>query len=89
MNPHLYIGPPSPISQLELWITLDIFNFIWRGSENQSAYPWIAWKRLTLPKEMEGWGINISHIFARSLTTKGVWMILEGRELWVKVARKQ
>lgn len=48
------------------------FNFLWRGSYYKQSFPYIAWKRLTIPKEMGGWGLKLYPCFSRALEAKGI-----------------
>ena len=54
------------------------YNFLWKGSKEDSSPHWITWKNIAWPKEVGGWGLNSPFCFAKALTVKGVWCILRG-----------
>ena len=59
------------------------FKFLWSGNKESSGVPWTSWKSLASPKFMGGWGLKIPAVFAKALTAKSVWNVIQGVGLWV------
>ena len=75
------------------WIPLGILEkirklclkFLWSGNKKSSGLPWTSWKTLACPKSLGGWGLKSPVIFAKSLTAKSVWNVINGSGLWVHI----
>jgi hypothetical protein len=49
----------------------------------------VKWRRISLPKDMGGWGLKENHLFDKSFTTKSVWRLVIVRGLWIQVVTKK
>ena len=65
------------------------FKFLWFVSLEQQDLAWISWKILAQPKVCGGWGLKLPAIFSKALAAKGVWRVLKGDELWIKVVQEK
>ena len=63
------------------------FNFLWRGLDYHQYFPWIACKRLTIPKELGGWGLKYYPSVSRALAAKGILRLISSDGLWVNVTK--
>ena len=61
------------------------FIFLWSIRKDHKGLSWIEWKALALPKKYGGWGLKILVLFARALTTKSVWKLIQCTDLWVHI----
>jgi len=64
-------------------------KFLWNGRDDTNSFHWVALPKIGLLKEMWGWGPKNIHYFAKALVSKGVWRILKGESLWVKLVSRK
>lgn len=64
------------------WIS---YIFLWTRSRPQLSMALVKWPRLTAPKEINGWGLKNSFLFAKALASRILWRILTGKSIWTQV----
>ena len=64
-------------------------TFLWSGSNQDTVSPWVAWDKISKPKEWGGWGIKNLASFAKSLATKLAWRLISTESLWVSVIKRK
>lgn len=64
-------------------------GFLWAGAKEESVLPWIAWDKVTKPKEWGGWGIKDLNAFTASLAAKVGWKIVKLENLWTKIVKRK
>eukprot|EP00253_Pinus_taeda_P021358 PITA_21358 len=75
---HLFHLPISIINKLTSTTT----NFIWGGSKNQSKFHLTKMHRITMPKNLGGWGLKDLRIFGKSLICKTLCRGIFGTGPW-------
>ena len=63
-------------------------NFLWTGSKQDNVSPWVAWDKITKPKEWGGWGIKNLPSFSKSLAAKLAWRLISSDYLWASVIKR-
>lgn len=56
--------------------------FLWRNQEKDRNFAWIAWDRISIPKQWGGLGIKDLHLFSNALAAKLCWHLITGCSLW-------
>ena len=64
-------------------------KFLWAGSKLEHVTPWVAWDKITRPKEWGGWGIKNLPSFSKSLAAKLAWHLISTESLWVSVIKRK
>eukprot|EP00253_Pinus_taeda_P030442 PITA_30442 len=64
-------------------------RFLWSGAKEASVLPWVAWDKITRPKEWGGWGIKQLVDFSQSLAAKSGWRIITAENLWTRVVKRK
>ena len=64
-------------------------KFLWAGSKEEKVLPWVAWDRISRPKDWGGWGIKYLLNFLVFLVTKMGWRILYKYSLWSQVMKRK
>ena len=57
-------------------------KFLWTGNKEQRVLPWVKWDQVSRPKEMGGWGLKKSILFAKYLVVKAGWRLISTHNLW-------
>jgi len=58
------------------------FKFLWKGSKDGRAFPWVRWDKITLPKKWGGWGLKKLFHISKDLATKVGWILIDFVILW-------
>ena len=58
------------------------FRFLWSGKKEDQVAPWVGWKRIAVPKGLDGWGLKNIFLFVKALDAKGGWRLLSTDTLW-------
>jgi len=58
------------------------FIFLWKGSKEGRAFPWVRWDKSTLPKKWGGWGLKNLFHFSKVLARKVGWRLIDFVILW-------
>jgi len=61
------------------------FRFLWAGQISPRGTHLANWKSIAAAKEMGGWGLKNTRLFARSLVGRNLWRLTLGNSLWVRV----
>ncbi|KAF5806717.1 putative reverse transcriptase zinc-binding domain-containing protein [Helianthus annuus] len=78
----LYSAPKKIINDLERLMR----NFLWGGIDDVKKLHWVAWEKITIPKNKGGLGITRLEDCNDALILKWLWRYrLEGDVLWKKV----
>jgi hypothetical protein len=77
--------PSTSLHRIKQLIT----NFIWRGSRKSNGFHLASWKKIALPKDCGGWGLQNLEWFSQALAAKSCWRGLFGGGLWSIVLRKK
>eukprot|EP00253_Pinus_taeda_P022219 PITA_22219 len=64
-------------------------RFLWDGSNESTFLPWVAWDKISRPKEWGGWGIKRLPEFSLSLAAKSGWRLITVENLWTRVIRRK
>ena len=73
---------PKGILEAAHWTS---FIFLWSGKKETQVTPWVSWKRIVVPKGLEGWGLKNFFLFAQALAAKGEWRLISTESLWTQV----
>eukprot|EP00253_Pinus_taeda_P014791 PITA_14791 len=65
------------------------YRFLWAGSNDNSALPWVAWDKIARPKEWGGWGLKRLPEFSLSLAAKSGWRLITLENLWTRVIKRK
>ena len=57
-------------------------NFLWNGNKEHKVLPWVKWNQIARPKELGGWGIKNSLMFAKAMAEKAGWRLISIQILW-------
>lgn len=55
------------------------------GSSEGKSFAWVALNKISLPKELGGWGLKNPSSFAKALAAKVIWRLLNSDGLWAEV----
>ena len=78
----LYKAPSKIIDTLEKLMN----RFLWAGSDSINKVHWVAWERITSPKNVGGLGISKLRDSNDALLSKWIWRFKrEDNSLWKKV----
>jgi len=64
-------------------------RFLWSGSKEDTVLPWVAWDKISRPKEWGGWGLKNPIDFNISLAAKSGWRIINSESLWTRVVKRK
>lgn len=63
-------------------------RFLWVGLKENEVFPWVAWEKISHPKEWGGWGIKDISRFSHSMVAKLGWHLLTKDNLWTSMIKK-
>eukprot|EP00253_Pinus_taeda_P029586 PITA_29586 len=80
-----------------MWVTKGILasidklcsRFLWAGSKVEHVTPWVAWDKISRPKEWGGWAIKHLSFFSKSLAAKLAWRLISTNSLWSTVTKRK
>ena len=64
-------------------------RFLWARSKVEHVTPWVAWDKISRPKEWGGWGIKHLSFFSKSLAAKLAWRFISTDSLWSSVTKRK
>ena len=66
-----------------------LFHLLWSGSSETRKFHLVSWDKLSLPRDMGGWGFkHLSH-FNAALRSKSLWRCLFGKGLWGNMIKEK
>ena len=74
------------------WIPKSILNktkricssFLWTRKKEQKVLPWVKWNQIARPKNLGGWGLKNTFLFAKALAAKVGWRLISTQSLWTE-----
>jgi hypothetical protein len=65
------------------------FIFLWSGNCASEGIPLVKWSKITMPKNLGGWGLKNIYQFSQSLVAKSLWWLTHNSLLWGRVMQSK
>jgi len=60
------------------------YKFLWSEKQERKFFSGFEGK-VTIPKAKVGWGLKNPFFFSKTLATKNIWGLIQGKRLWVQI----